>query len=337
MAENIQPDKFLLNPKKHLAPPIIVISGEDSYYRDLAVNSAIKMLIPPENREFDYYLCYGEEVSSEDILEQLEMIPFMNDLRVVVVKNFDAMNTESKNRLAKYAENSSVSSKLIITSDKIDQRLKSVKTILKDATHVTCKAAYNAGDMTKWLKGRLLTEKITMEPKAVEFFANMIDLDYLEAENTLQKLLIHIGNSSMITLSDVKDCLGSFKANTIFELQNAIGDKSKMKAVSVLESMLENGENAIMIITMLTRFFTILWKINALQRQHISPKEIKDNHMKEVFWKFRDDYIKFSKNYKLKSLRKCFGILYKTDCDLKSLNIKESILLELMTIKIVNS
>jgi DNA polymerase-3 subunit delta len=337
MSETIQPDKFLINPKKYLSAPIIVISGDDTYYRDLAVSSAIKKLIPPENQEFDYYLCYGEDVSHEDILEQVEMIPFMNDVRVVVVKNFDALNSESKNKIAAYAENSAPTSKLILTATKIDQRLKSMKKLLGVATHVTCKSAYNAGDIVKWLKGRLLTEKITMEPKAADYFCNMIDLDYLEAENTLQKLLIHIGKNSMISLADVKDCLGAFKAGTIFELQNAIGDKSKQKSVSILESMLENGENAIMIITMLTKFFTVLWKLNALQRQHISPKDIKDNHMKEVFWKFRDDYLKFSRNYKLKSLRKCFGILYKTDCDMKSLNIPENILLELMVIKLVNA
>ncbi|PID29941.1 MAG: DNA polymerase III subunit delta [Candidatus Cloacimonadota bacterium] len=337
MAESIQPDKFLLNPKKYLNYPIIVVSGEDAYYRDLTLDSALKRLIAPENREFDYFLCYGEDVRAEEVLVQLEMIPFMNDVRVTVLKNFDSLRTEDKNSLAKYAENPSLSSKLILTANKLDQRLNSIKSILKNAVHITCKSAYNVGDIVKWLKQRLVAEKITMEPKAVDFFSNMTDLDYLEAENTFQKILIHAGDSQMIHLEDVKECLGHFKAGTIFELQNAIGNRAKKKAVLTLESMLENGENAIMIITMLTGFFTVLWKINALRRGHIGFKEIKESHLKNVFWKYRDDYIKFSSNYKLKSLRKCFGILYRTDFSLKSLNVKENILLELMLLDILNS
>ena len=92
--------------------------------------------------------------------------------------------------------------------------------------------------------------------------------------------------------------------------------------------MILNNESAIFIIAMLTRFFSLIWKVVALRKKNLSDSEITTRHLMEIYIKYRSDYIKFASNYSKKDIEKVFSMLLQTDVDLKSLNTKEEIILE---------
>ncbi len=54
---------------------------------------------------------------------------------------------------------------------------------------------------------------------------------------------------------------GSNRANSVFELQNSIGRADLKKSLSILYNMLDNQRQEMLIITMLTRYFVAIWKL----------------------------------------------------------------------------
>ncbi|MCD4795963.1 MAG: DNA polymerase III subunit delta, partial [Candidatus Cloacimonetes bacterium] len=291
----------------------------------------------PGSEDFDLITLYGDNCSGINALEQLEMMPFMAKYRQVILKNFDKMKSDDKNLIAEYLENPVPTSILVLTAEKLDGRITANKKISRKALNITCQQPYNQEDIIRWLRNELRQKDINMNNEAINLFANSIETDYMIASNELEKLIILTKNARDITLDDVIESVGKSRANTIFELQNNLGRKDLKKSLSVLENMFANEDPpkiAVFIVTMITRFFFQIWKIIALRKKNISDSEITGRHLNDIYYKYRNNYLSYANNYTDKKLKHNFSLLLQADIELKSLNIKEEIILETLIFNI---
>ena len=317
--------------------PVFLIIGQEFYLKDKVQKALIGKFTTPGSEDFDLVTFYGDNCETENVVEQLEMMPFMSKYRIIILKNFDKLRVDGKNLLAEYISNPVNSSILILTAEKLDERSKSAKVINEQAISIICRAPYNAEDIARWLRNELKEQNYEMDNDSINLFANSIETDYMIAANELEKLIIYTKNTGKITIEDVKESVGKSKTDSVFDLQNALGNRNLKQALQVLENMLENNESAVFIITMLTRFFFQLWKIEALQKKNISDSEITNRYLPEVYSKFRSGYLRYAKNYKARSIRKAFSLLLQADIDSKSLNTKEEIILETLIYNLCKS
>ncbi|MCK4653551.1 MAG: DNA polymerase III subunit delta [Candidatus Cloacimonetes bacterium] len=326
--------EFLREFGKQKPDPAYLIYGPEDYLKDKVLKTITEKFKTPGSEEFDVITLYGDESLSVNVLEQLEMMPFIAKHRLVILKNFDKMIASEKNLIAEYIENPVQTSILILTAEKNDERIIANRIVSEKAVNINCRSPYNADDITRWLRAELRDRNITMDNESISLFSNSIDTDYLIAANELEKLIIYTKNSGNITLNDVIESVGKSKTNKIFDLQNAIGNKDLTRSLQILENMILNNESAIFIIAMLTRFYSLIWKVLALRKKNISDSEITTRHLNEIFYRYRDDYIKYANNYTVDEIRKVFSILLQADVDLKSLNTKEEIILETLVYNI---
>lgn len=326
--------EFLREFGKQKPDPAYLIYGPENYLKDKVLKTITEKFKTPGSEEFDVITIYGDESLSVNVLEQLEMMPFIAKHRIVILKNFDKMIASEKNLIAEYTENPVQTSILILTAEKNDERIIANRTISEKAVNINCRSPYNADDIARWLRAELRERNITMDNESISLFSNSIETDYLIAANELKKLIIYTKNSGNITLNDVIESVGKSKTNKIFDLQNAIGNKHLTRSLQILENMILNNESAIFIIAMLTRFFSLIWKVVALRKKNLSDSEITTRHLMEIYIKYRSDYIKFASNYSKKDIEKVFSMLLQADVDLKSLNTKEEIILETLVYNI---
>lgn len=314
--------------------PCYFIFGSESYLKDKILASIVKKLNVDKSNDFDFTSLYGDDTTGNEILENLEMAPFLSEYRTVIIRNFDSMNNNDKLRISEYLNNPVSTSILIIVSDKNDKRLKSFKIINKEAVVVECKAPYDFRDIQKWLSAEIRTRQIFMDQETINFFANYIEPDYLLAENELNKLILFTKGNPEISKNDIIQCVGNSRSYSIFDLQNALGDINLKKSLIVLDNLIANNESPILIINMLTSFFTTIWKVNALRDIKISDRDIENSYLPEIYHFFRKDYLKRSRNYKIDKIHKIFDYLLETDINLKSIDIKPNILLGNLIFKI---
>jgi DNA polymerase-3 subunit delta len=316
--------------------PCFFLFGPECFLKDKILNILLKKFSSPDADEFDTIKLYAEDVNPAEIIEQLEMNPFLGDFKLVVLKNFEKLLSRGKEAIADYLEQPHDSSILIIDSEKMDNRMKVYKTIEANSISIQCKSPYGIQDILSWLKNELAGKNIKMDNETANLFASYIEPDYLIASHELEKLLIAARNKHIITREDVAECVGKSKLNNIFDLQNAIGQKDLRRSLIILENLLENNESPIFIITMLANFFRTIWKVLILQQNNVKNSEITSRYLKEIFYSFREDYLKFAGNYQLSSLSKIFSSLLQTDISLKSIDVKEEILLETLIFDICN-
>lgn len=288
--------EFLRNFPSQKAQSVYYIFGQENYLKDKVLSEITKRFKTPGTEEFDFTILHADTDSAVMALEQLEMIPFLAKYRLVIIKNFDTMKASDKDLIAEYVQNPVLTSILVLTAEKIDERVKANKLISKEAEKIICRSPYNSTDIVKWLNSEVTKRKIFIDNDSKELFARSIELNYQIAANELEKLIIYTKGKERIEEEDVKAVVGKSRTNKIFDLQNEIGKMNVKKALAILENMISNNESAVFVIIMLSAFFQTLWKIKALQKKNISNSEIDSRYLPEIFYSFRKDYITYAKN-----------------------------------------
>ena len=333
---NLRHYEFLKNPQKIESTNAFLIYGPENFYKDKILSKIENHFTDETSRDFDHITFYGDECSGTEIVEQLESLPFLAETKVVVIKNYDKMIAQKADLIATYLQNQMQTSILIIVAEKIDKRKSAGKLISQHCLNIECKQPYNSSELVRWLRDAQRARKFTMENSAVNLFANSIETNYFVANNELEKLLIYTKNARNITVEDVENVIGKTKTNTVFELQNSLGQKNLKKALTIIENMFSSTDDkiGIFVISMLTRFFLTIWKVNALQLHNLSNSEITSRHLNEVFYKFRGDYIDYASHFSRTEVKQIFSLLLKADAELKSLPLTEKIILEPLIINI---
>ena len=336
--QSIQHFEFLRKFPDQKPQPVYYIFGPENYLKDSVLKDISKRFNSSGSEEFDSIILHATDTNSAmNTLEQLEMMPFIAEFRLVILKNFDTMKVSDKMLIAEYVQNSVPTSILVLTAEKIDERIKANKIISEKAVKIICRSPYDSNDILKWLNVETRKKKIFMDNDSKELFTRSIELDYQFAANELEKLIIYTKGKENITVEDVKEIVEKSRTNKIFDLQNAIGRRNLKNSLTILENLIANDESTVFVIIMLSTFFRTLWRIKALQKSNLSNSEIENRYLPEIFYKFRKDYITFAGNYATIAIREIFALLLHADIDAKSLNLKDEIILEMLVYKICKS
>jgi len=328
---------FRLQFPKLPPSPLYLIHGEDEYYKEQCLRFLIDTWAPPSSRDFDYAVFYGGEAPISLICEQLDILPFLAENRVVVVKEVDKYDANSLKALLPYLENPVPNAILILTAVKMDERLVFFKTIDKQGHTIKCPEPKYPKDLRLWLERELKQLNRAIEPRAMEFFIQQLPFDYYLAWQELQKLLLITEEGKPITYDSVKASLGVERSNSIFDLQNAVGSRNLKESLTILTNMLSAGEQPIAIISILTNYYLLLWRIQIYRSQHLSDQEIISIKMKrEINAYFGNTYLQAAKQYPLAVFPDLFQLLAQIDTDMKSLGqVKPEILMTQFIYQIV--
>ncbi|MCF7918533.1 MAG: DNA polymerase III subunit delta [Candidatus Cloacimonetes bacterium] len=321
--------QFINEFEKYHKENIFLIIGNDNYQKDSCLDLLRKEFITPGSEDFDTITLYADSSSDYELIEQLESLPFMAKRRVVLLKEFDQLKKNQRTYLEKYLKNPVKTTVLIIVAEKIDNRLSLAQAINSQAVVVECKKPYNNSALLTWLDAELKKDKITMAQNARNFLVNNIELDYKSADNELVKLRLFTHDSNVICLEDVEKTLGQSRESTIYDLQRALGKCNLKESQTVLQNMISSEDAVsigVMLVAVLTRFFLIIWKIIAFRQMNYKDHEISQNHLHEVFYAFREEYLASASRFNRQQIRNIFSFLLQADTELKSLSMEETTL-----------
>ena len=150
-----------------------------------------------------------------------------------------------------------------------DERKKIVKALKKEATVVECNQVSNMNQFIQELfkNYRISQEDINLFQKRV---GNHLELLEQEAE----KLKIAAIEDKMITTELIDDLTVQTIDLDIFSLIEAIVNKQKEKAMTMLDEMIKRGEEPIMILIMLANQFRIIYQAKELYQKGYTEKNI---------------------------------------------------------------
>ncbi|NWF89220.1 MAG: DNA polymerase III subunit delta, partial [Ignavibacteriaceae bacterium] len=234
--------------------PVYYLFGEDTFSLNFGAKSiedAVSVFI---SSDFDRDICYGDERSIQDVISMARAFPFGSEKKLIVLK--DAEKTKDKKFLESYISSPPEFSVLVLihngtitnlSSSPFDQLLK--KDFLYEAKEL--KGDY----LISWVVELTKSKGKNISYDNAAFLADVSGGDRIIIENQLEKIISFLGDKDEITFKDIKEMAASFKEYSIFDLQNAVFQKDKSSSLQIALSMLDKGEDAIFIISMLTKSF----------------------------------------------------------------------------------
>jgi len=271
----------------------------------------------------------------------------MSQKRVVVMRNSEKfLNKLSRSKKEKdatlfinYLKKPNPDTILIIVLNEVDSEKEIYKKLFELAEVVELKAPYD-WQIPSWI-ARRVKERGMLPPwkgkeitnEACKLLQAYVGNSLREIDNEITKLFIFTGEKKIIDVEDIKQAVGMSRNFTVFDLQRSIGERNLQLSITIVEKMLQAGEFPPVILTMLTRYFSTLWKLYELRKTEKDPKKLA-NSLQLSPYHIRE-YLNQLDKFKESEIKNAFKYLIEADELIKTSPIDSRIVLTQMVYKIV--
>jgi DNA polymerase III subunit delta len=153
-------------------------------------------------------------------------------------------------------------------------------------------------------------------PENIQLLIDIVGENRGLLEDQVEKIVTYTGEKREINHQDIIALAAGTKEYTIFDLQNAVGQKNKNLSLKYAYNLLDKGKEPVFIIFMLAKYFITLTRMGEIMQQNISSSAAAK--MLGIFeWTYKD-YISARKLYTEKQLKSAAEALLKADLSLKT-------------------
>lgn len=301
-----------LKDKKY--KPVYFLDGAEPYFIDQVTNYIAKNVLLDHEKEFNQTICYGQDVSPEEIIPIVKRFPMMAEKQVVIVK--EAQNWRDIAKLEPIIDNPVESTILVINykGKKLDGRSKILKGIKKNGVYLNSEPIKDT-KVNSWISSYCSAKKMRIDSGAIAILGENIGADLANLVNALDKLQILCPEGETISPELVAKNIGISRDFNEFELQKALGSRNDRKALMIANYFANNQKNhhLIRVIVSLYYFYSKVIKYHSVPNPADNQTVARTIGINPYF---ADQYRMAAKNHSLSSLESAIKVLY--DMDLKS-------------------
>lgn len=290
-------------------------------------------------------LAEGAELMNHDILSErnataaaimdaAETFPFLNEKRLVTVRNSDlfhkAGRKEEAERLKAFLADLPETTCLLFIEEKVEKTNGLYKAVVKHGQAVEFKKPTEK-DLTIWVRKKGREYGILLSDAVAGLFLQTVENSMENIDSELRKLAAYKGEEKEVAPADIRAvCTASLEAK-VFDLVRAVAEKKPEKALMLYRNLLSVKESPYMVLSLITRQFrlilqTLLFSLNGLHNDAIADKlEIRDFAVRE--------YQRQSKRFPAAGWKQALRDCLETDLAIKTGKMAEETAVELLLMK----
>ena len=239
--------------------PVYLFVGPEEYIKREALQNLRQKLLPPGLEALNEVTLEG--VTAQQITDAAETMPMMCERRIVVVRDWaPLMANKSKNEddevawMRKWLENPPGSCVLVFyMRGEMDKRKKMSALLAQKAETVSFEFLSDA-ELSKWANKRLKPQGKKIAANAMNTLTYMAGRELTRLCGELDKLSAYVGEQrGEIVADDVRAVVSASLEYNVFELLNHLLAGDMQKAQALVNSLLQGGQTAIGLLSMLTR------------------------------------------------------------------------------------
>jgi DNA polymerase-3 subunit delta len=306
--------------------PVYFFYGDETFLMEREVKRFIDTLVPADVADFNLDILYGADRKGQEIAAAAQTLPMFAERRLVVVKRSEGLTEADYEALTEYLRDPSPTTCLLFVGKKPDLRRKFFLELKKTGELVEFKPPYE-NQLPAFVSAEAALAGTRIAPEAVELLIALSGTNLQELASQIEKLAGYAGAGKTITLEAVREVASDTRADTVFDLANALGEKSLGPALRKLQTVLRDGQAPIFVLNMLTRHFRQLWQLRELMARKVPKAELgRAIGLRSDY--FLPGLMKQSGNFTLIEFKDTFERFYETDSALKSSRLKPAFILE---------
>lgn len=250
--------------------PIYLLTGEENFLIQAALDRLGRVAIEPAARDFNYSVLDGDSATADVILTAAESLPAFAPRRLVVLRSAEQLPAAEANRLIAYLKNPSPTTSLVCVASRFDARRSFFQTLRAQATVVECRPLTEA-QVSAWLPAQARVHGRTLTPDAALFLKERLGRDLYSLHNELAKAALLTGESEKgrIDLKIIQQVCGAAGTATVYDLLDGLAARRIESALRSLSRLIEEGEPPLKILATIRYRYRLVWKVKrAMQAGH---------------------------------------------------------------------
>lgn len=244
-------DALAFLDKKPKRQPVVVLLGDEDFLKRRCRDALLAAALGDADLAFAVSAYAGDKLDFSTVRNDLETLPFLAPVRVVLVETADPFVTAHREALEKYVAAPSRVGVLILDVKTFPETTKLAKA-LPDSAKIVCKspAAYK---LPEWCVGWAKAEHGKRLPAdAAGLLVELVGPQMGLLAQELAKLAVAAGDRPDITAAEVDQLVGRSRSANVFHILNAIGDGKPDAALGILGELFEEGEDPLAVVGALT-------------------------------------------------------------------------------------
>lgn len=303
--------KILSDVQEGRFSPVYLLMGDEPYYPELVCDAILKYCIPEEEKDFNETVCYGGEVTADQVVTAARRFPMMAERQLVVVK--EAQQMKGIEDLSYYCADPLDSTVLVILMHgaSADKRKAFYKAAAKIGTVVDSPALrdYMIPD---WIVAHFASRGLQIDPQAAALFAESAGTSLSTIVVETDKLTKALPEgASRVTVDDIERNVGISRQFSVFELTKELSYRQSAKALKIAAHLGNGARFAMpMAVSALYTHFSRILRYGALLARGGQPSaEDKARALAGVNPYFYKEYDTAVRNYPVRKAMAAISLL----------------------------
>ncbi len=262
---------------------IYLFYGTESYLLDQKINQVIQQRIPSEEREMNVITYDLLTTPIEEVIQEVETLPFLSEHKVVVAKNAyfltgQRINSKVEHQmdsLERFLEFPVDYSTLILAvqAEKLDERKKITKNLKSNAV-IESFSALKGKQLIDWVERLAKEQGVLLTPEAAQLLIYTVGEDLQILSQEMKKMALYVGVGGHVDKQIVEELTVRTLEQNIFALVEKVANVEIEQAIRMLYDLLKNKEEPIKIVALLARQFRIMLFAKGLSVKGYSNQQI---------------------------------------------------------------
>lgn len=218
------------------------------------------------------------EITADSIINALESAPFLGEKRLVIIKNFLRLgDSDDQDKVEKYIEKIPETSLAIFYENPNVETKKRPKSTLKKTIEKTGNVKEFAtplpGEVITWIQSRLQKSNVKISNALATQMMNDCAINMQSLAHEIAKLSLYCENRE-VTRQDLDLLVPKNYTASIFQFTDALNAKNPQIAIEKLQTLMEMGEEMLIILSMIARHFRMLILVKDLLETQKIPKHM---------------------------------------------------------------
>ena len=273
------PRQFLAQLKRQEPAPVYLFAGAEPYRREVCRRALTDKVLGAEDREqgLTVHDLHGAPLAA--VLDDACSLSLFAPRRLIWVSSAEAAvprgraapeTGEEKSAaagaralIARYLERPSPGVVVVLDASRYEMegedkvKLERVLKFYADIPDVVEFPRFSVREARELAAALASEAGLTMDPDAVEALVDTLGADAMRITTELEKLRLYAGSRKQIGVADLAALVPDSSVSTLFELVDALGQRDRLRAFALVDTLLRQGEYMPLALNFLASLFRL--------------------------------------------------------------------------------